>query len=138
MYGINDSGYGAWDAGWDYERMHTFAWGFDDGGVIDPQLAVVQAAREADEAAAHGQEFEPSPEVLDGDERFEVEEYVEEPLPAFYEAFRRRARINTYTVLGPELALDEYPFFTPPPEGFPTTFGPNSVRTRTLASDQGA
>lgn len=101
VYGINDSGYGPWDAGWDYERMHTFAWGFDDTGVIDPQLAVVQAAREADEAAAHGQESEPSPEILDGDERFEVGEYAEEPLPAFYEAFRRRARINTYTVLGP-------------------------------------
>jgi hypothetical protein len=44
--------------------------------------------------------------------------------------------MDTYTVIGPELALDDYPFFTRPLEGYPTTFCPSSVRSRTLAGEQ--
>jgi hypothetical protein len=61
---------------------------------------------------------------------------LREPLPAFFLVFRFDARINTYTVLGPELPLDDYPFFTPAPQNHPTVFGPSSVRTRTLAGER--
>jgi hypothetical protein len=47
VYGVNDAGYGAWDAGWDYERMHTFSWGFGDD-VVDPQLALAQTGKRLD------------------------------------------------------------------------------------------
>ncbi|MEX2646453.1 MAG: ETEC_3214 domain-containing protein [Gaiellaceae bacterium] len=136
IYGINDAGY--MDAPWDYEQMHTFSWGFGANDVIDPQLALAQAAIDADGAEA--QEPDPAHEIIEPEPAYERvqldEEDVEEPLPAFFDAFRRRARINTYTLLGPELALDDYPFYTPPPQGYPTIFGPNSGRTRTLAGEE--
>jgi hypothetical protein len=59
-------------------------------------------------------------------------------LPPWYEDFRRKAHINTYTVLGPELQLENYPFFELPSGGYPTIFGPNDGRTRTLAYQQKA
>lgn len=65
------------------------------------------------------------------------DDYAEEPLPAFYDNFRREARINTYTVIGGELMFDDYPFYTPPPQLYPTTFGVNSGRTRTLLGERG-
>jgi hypothetical protein len=136
VFSINDAGCAAWDAGWT-EEMHTFAWGFSED-VTDAQLLLQQTAIRADYAEAQGQD----PAAIDGagleDEPFGFGEYVEAPLPAFYNAFRQSARINTYTVLGPDLPLDDYPFFTPPPEGYPTIFGPSSVRTRTLAGEQRA
>jgi hypothetical protein len=125
VYGINDAGYGAWTVEMPHQEMTDFWWGFPEEGVVDPQLALMQAALQAD--AGVGDQIE------DGDLD---EEFAEEPLPAFYDAFRRRARINTYTVLGPELPLDDYPFFTPPPQNYPTVFGPSSVRTRTLAGER--
>jgi hypothetical protein len=59
-------------------------------------------------------------------------------LPSWYKDFRRKARINTYTVLGPELELENYPFFKQPSGLYPTIFGPNDGRTRTLAHRQKA
>jgi hypothetical protein len=138
IYSINDAGYGVWRADWDYEQMNTFSWGFADD-MIDPQLALLQAARAADYGGAQSEDGEPATDVEDAakaDEAFEVAEYADKPLPAFYDTFRRGARINTYTVLGPELALEDYPFYTPSPESYPTVFGPSSVRTRTLAGEQ--
>lgn len=52
-----------------------------------------------------------------------------------WQTFRRGARINTYTVLSPELALIDYPFAGDPPNDYPTIFGPNSGRVRTLTRD---
>jgi hypothetical protein len=138
VYSINDAGYGAWHVPWDYERMHDFAWGFGEFPV-SPTLALVEIAARAD-GAGTDTGLEPTQEVVDADpadEPLGAEEYVEEPLPTFYENFRRKARINTYAVIGPDLALDDYAFYTPPPQGYPTTFGPNSGRTRTLAGEHG-
>ena len=55
----------------------------------------------------------------------------ESSTPSWYDAFRRQARINTYTVM--TIALENYPFFTPPPQVFPTNFGPNDGIMRTIA-----
>jgi hypothetical protein len=52
-----------------------------------------------------------------------------------WQPFRRSARINTYTVLSPELALNDYPFAGDPPNDYPTIFGANSGRVRTLTRD---
>jgi len=51
-------------------------------------------------------------------------------IPAWYDAFRKKARMNTYTVM--TLSLEDYPLFTPPPEIYQTSFGPRSVITRTI------
>jgi hypothetical protein len=136
VYSINDAGWGAWDSEIPYEEMSDFSWGFT-GGIFDPKLALDQIALQLDA----GNDEEPEPQPMsesegDEDEFAEILESEAEPLPAFYDAFRRRARFNTYTVIGPELAIDDYPFFTPPPENYPTIFGPNSFRIRTLARDK--
>jgi hypothetical protein len=146
VYGINDAGHGVLQTPWDLENMHTFFWGFANEAVIDPQLALAQASIEADNAEVQQQEPQALEDAINPAERDEPggieaqdtdedteEADEEEPLPPFYDAFRRRARINTYTVIGPELALDDYPFYTPPPDVYPTIFGPNDDRTRTLA-----
>jgi hypothetical protein len=142
VYSINDAGLDR-DTPWDYETMRDFSWGFENDDVLDPQLALVQAAIQADHREAqveevvqaeHGGLGDAEPEELE--EELPVDDEAEEPLPQFFESFRRRARMNTYTVIGPELALDDYPFYTPPPVGYPTTFGPNSGRTRTVAGER--
>ena len=122
--------------------MQTFFWGFEDEAVADPRLAVAQALIEADRAVGDdaSQEELAEDDSRDAEDDWEDEEpplddYVEEPLPPFYDKFRRSARINTYTVIGPGLHLDDYPFYTPQPQGYPTIFGPNSDRTRTLAGE---
>lgn len=147
VYSINDAGYAAWEAGWDFQRMQTFWWGFEDE-IVDPQLRLAQIAIRADQVgellgdeASEATEAEESDEVVESADIEEVgnddetEEPIDEPLPRFYEGFRRQARINTYTVIGPELPLDDYPFLTKPPHVHQTTFGPSSVRTRTLAHE---
>jgi len=138
IYSINDAGYGGFDAGWDLEHMEAFSWGFPDDVMPDSQLARVQPAHGAEDAKAQGLGSSSNDSVADAEPAHEpsFEKHSEEPLPAFYDAFRRNAKINTYTVLGPELALDDYPFFTRLPEDPPTIFGPNSDRTRTLAGQQ--
>ena len=120
---------------WDYEWLHDFAWGFADAPV-SPMLALVEAAAQADaaEAVATHDPVEAAGGEYD-DEASELE-YDEEPLPPHFDAFRRKARINTYAVLGPELSLDDYPFYTPPPQGYPTIFGVNSGRTRPVAGER--
>jgi hypothetical protein len=138
VYSINDAGYGAWDSDVPYDEMANFSWGFT-GGIFDPRLKLDQMALKLD--AANEEEVETQASALeegDGDEFVDMleGETEQEPLPAFYDAFRRRARFNTYTIIGPELALDDYPFFTPPPENYATIFGPNSFRIRTLARDK--
>jgi hypothetical protein len=139
VYSINDAGYGAGNAGWDPEQMNTFSWGLPEDDMPNSQLALMQPAQEAEDAEAQGLRFPSNNTVADAEPTHESsveEEYAEEPLPAFYDAFRRHARIHTYTVLGPELALNDYPFFTRLPQDPPTIFGPNSDRTRTLAGQQ--
>jgi hypothetical protein len=138
VYSINDAGYGGFDAGWDVEHMQAFSWGFPYDDPSDPQLADVQPAHGTEDAGAQGLGFPLNHGVADAEPAKEssVEEHADGPLPSFYEAFRRHARINTYTVLGPELTLDDYPFFTRLPQDPPTIFGPNSDRTRTLAGQQ--
>ncbi len=48
-----------------------------------------------------------------------------------WQAFRHRARINTYTVIAPTMQLEDYP-----PRGdlssYPAIFGPRSDHVRTL------
>ena len=97
------------------------------------ELLLAAAADAADEASddRYSESAVADSKAIDGDD------YVEDPLPAFYDNFRRKARINTYTVIGGELILEDYPFYTPPPELFPTTFGVDSGRTRTLLGERG-
>lgn len=136
VYSINDAGHGAWECNIPFEQMSTFSWGFSEA-VVDPQLRLMGAALAADYEETQAQELAlPRNDVDEGAFDDDYAYTGEQALPRFYEAFRRRARINTYTVIGPELPLDDYPFFTPPPENYPTVFGPSSVRTRTLAGEQ--
>lgn len=55
-----------------------------------------------------------------------------EQLPDWYESFRRKARVNTYTVM--TLSLQDYPVFAPPPKPYTTSFGPSSNITRTIVA----
>jgi hypothetical protein len=103
IYSINDAGYGGFDAGWDLEHMEAFSWGFPDDVMPDSQLARVQPAHGAEDAQAQGLGSSSNDSVADAEPAHEpsFEKHSEEPLPAFYDAFRRNAKINTYTVLGP-------------------------------------
>jgi hypothetical protein len=40
--------------------------------------------------------------------------------------------VNTYTVIGPDLALDDYPGAEGRLDQYPVTFGVNDYRVRTL------
>lgn len=142
VYSINDAGYLAWDAPWDYDVMHDFAWGYEEAAPFDPRPSLLKVASEADAAEAEALAARPDADIADSelavaDSEPIDDDYVDEPLPAFYDNFRRKARINTYTVIGGELMLDDYPFYTPPPQLYPTTFGVNSGRTRTLLGERG-
>jgi hypothetical protein len=66
------------------------------------------------------------------DSNADLPSFSEEAVPLWYEEFRKQARVNTYTVLGPELRLENYPCFAAPPKIHRTLFGPNYVRTRTV------
>lgn len=53
-----------------------------------------------------------------------------EQVPGWHN-FRRKARINTYTVVGPTMLLEDYPPATDL-RNYPVAFGPNSDQVRTL------
>jgi len=142
VYSINDAGAWVWDAGFDDRAMHTFSWGFNEP-VLDPKLALAQAVAEADAAesdhasvraddlqshATPGDKLagEDEPEGIDGGEAREVD------VPAYWGRFRRRSRVNTYTVIGPELALDDYPLARRKLYEPGTIFGVNYHRVRTV------
>lgn len=66
VYSINDAGYASWDAPWDYDSMHDFAWGYDEPGPFDPTVALVEAI-EAD--AAEDEDPRRAPRARAGDPR---------------------------------------------------------------------
>lgn len=136
VYSVNDAGVGtppfpsSWIGG-------GFSWGFAEGTLeaIDPKLALVQTTIAADLAEAEGQSL--SGEELEVEDEQDVEELAFEPeedpsLPMGLVGFRQRARINTYTVIGPELALDDYPLSEGRLDQYPVTFGVTNNRVRTL------
>lgn len=135
VYSINDAG--TWHAPFPSSWIGGFSWGFE-GESIDPKLALTKAIKEADARRDETDATPSEPDVgfadaeEDETELAAFDEVENPPLPAELDAFRRSARINTYTVIGPELALDDYPL----PEGRPdlsgATFGVMSVRVRTL------
>ena len=53
-----------------------------------------------------------------------------EKVPGWRE-FRRKTRMNTYTVIGPTMSIEDYPPRTDLRE-YPASFGPNSNQVRTL------
>lgn len=122
VFSINDAGvYTAGDRLGD-EFMHTFAWGFGDADTsLDPRGQLRQAIAVADAAAGDGE----------GEDDWKPPD--DPPRPERWQAFRRDARPNTYTVIGPALLLDDYPLAGE--EGlarYPTAFGVNSSSVRTL------
>jgi hypothetical protein len=134
VYSVNDAGASSWEHGaWHDEAAHDLSFGYENEDLIDPQLLLQQAAARADLDDADG------PEELDVDEDGEAlpdlegltEEQLAElfpdppPLPAELERFRERARINTWTVIGPGLAFDDYPFAARPNQPYASIFGPN-------------
>jgi hypothetical protein len=56
----------------------------------------------------------------------------EPQLPEELQAFRRQARVNTYTVAGPGFILDDYPGAEGGLSGYPILFGVNLHRVRTI------
>jgi hypothetical protein len=136
VYSINDAGAGAWvgDAQWE-ESMHNFQWGFAQleaaQRAADPKLALQQAAIAADAgqpddfAEMNDDEFEAYLTSLAAQE--------EEPLPANWLRFRHATRPNTYTVISPALALDDYPGGEGKLWTYPIIFGANGHRVQTVA-----
>ena len=114
--------------------MRDFSWGFDEEP-LDPKLALANAAIEADAAAESEHDYDPEAEDALETEEVNGEEYEEPPLPAPWQAFRNRARVNTYTVIGPELALHDYPLRGERLDQYPTAFGVNSHRARTIGTE---
>lgn len=139
VYSINDSGARAWDdeSPWEHE-MYDFAWGFaqlgDGQQPADPKLALQQAAIRAgldqpDEfSEMSDEEFEASLATLAQRE--------DDPLPAQWTAFRRSTRPNTYTIIAPALALDDYPGGGGKLWTYPVVFGASGHRVRTVAGDR--
>lgn len=110
VFSINDAGIWTDEGGFGEEYMHTFSWGFDETEVDIPN--------------AEGEIDLDALETSDGEDP---------PRPRQWQAFRHRARPNTYTVIGPSLAFDDYP--TEGADGlnkYPTAFGVNSGRVRTV------
>ena len=111
------------------------------GRAVDPKLALTQAALVADAGEGEGGTINQQEEFADmSDEEFEeslatLAEEEEEPLPDYWAAFRRRARINTYTVLSPALAIDDYPGGEGQLQTYPIVFGVNGHRVRTVTGD---
>jgi hypothetical protein len=138
VFSINDAGVGV--APFSPEWLSGFSWGFGEEP-LDPKLALVSAAIEADDAGREGGDSlqdDPDKSVEEAKPEEELDLEVEEdpPLPPALEAFRRSAQINTYTVIGPDLSLDDYPLA----EGdrldqYPVIFGVSTYRVRTLGGE---
>jgi hypothetical protein len=126
VYSINDAGAWAWSAPWKTLGF-DFKWGFPG----DPDVAIADGAVEGDAQDEHASED--GEQGSDDEENdLEAENGGDPPLPSKLRAFRRRARINTYTVLSIELAVDDYPGAEGRLDDYPITFGANSGRVRTL------
>jgi hypothetical protein len=134
VFSINDAGVGI--PPFDSDYMRDFSWGFGDDSP-DRRFDIAEAARAPDDAV-------PDPlvegglgaasEVAEQDLYFPIDE--DPPLPPEFETFRRSARINTYTVIGPGLVLEDYPLA----EGdrldlYPVIFGVSSGLVRTLGGE---
>jgi hypothetical protein len=136
VYSVNDAG--AWYAPFPSSWIGGFSWGFasSEDEPVDPKLALTKAIKEADAREAAGQmPPQPDPTAADvdfEDSEFGFEEVEDPPLPPELQTFRRVARINTYTVVGPEFALDDYPLPEDRPNLAAATFGVTSFRVRTL------
>jgi hypothetical protein len=128
VFSINDAGVGI--PPFDTDYMRDFSWGFGD----DPRVQrydTAEAASVSEDDPTVGCGLRSDPEIA---EQFPIDE--DPPLPPAFERFRRSARINTYTVIGPGLALDDYPLA----EGdrldhYPVIFGVSSGRVRTLGGE---
>jgi hypothetical protein len=138
IFGINDAGgYGPWSE----EMRQTYNWSFGVGeGDVDPRLAVLVATAEADAASAVDSTSTESAETegveseddWDALEEALVESMTAQP-PAHWEAFRRKATPNTYTVIGPNFLLGDYPLISNQGlAGFNTRFGVDINLVRTL------
>jgi hypothetical protein len=134
VFSINDAGVGIPPFNPDYKR--DFSWGFGDDS-LDTRFDIAEAIGASDEAVADPPvegELGADSEIAEQDLYLPVDE--DPPLPPEFEAFRRSARINTYTVIGPGLALDDYPLA----EGdrldlYPVIFGVSSGLVRTLGGE---
>lgn len=125
VFSINDAGAWAWEAGFGEQFMHNFSWGFG-AEILDPNLALTQAAIRAD--AADGE-----PSALEAENSDEFTDAPDDPEPpAPWIEFRRGARVNTYTIIGYGLALDDYPLAGDSLDAPPTAFGVNYHRVRTI------
>jgi hypothetical protein len=130
VYSINDAGAWIWTAPFD-AMAPPLAWGTPKAQLAS-ELALIEALGEAEslvpKAAPEITEHEGSIE-FDG---FDIEELAEpSPLPEDLQAFRRRARVNTYTVIGPDFFLDDYPGIHDPHS---VAFGVTSYRIRPSGS----
>jgi hypothetical protein len=115
---------------------YDFAWGFEELP-LDRALALAEtvAIADAESGSAAGVMLRDNEQQDDEDGGGELgmELHDEDPpLPEALGAFRSRARINTYTVIGPDLALDDYPGAEGRLDQYPIIFGANSSRVRTL------
>jgi hypothetical protein len=130
VYSINDAG-AASDAPFD-QMQPDISYGFDSSP-IDAGLALEQAAAQADAAA---DDALPTAGASGNDVEIDVGELAADvedpPLPEALQTFRRRARVNTYTVIAPDLAIDDYPGVEGRLDQYPVTFGVSSYRVRTL------
>jgi hypothetical protein len=127
VYSVNDAGFWAFDAPFNAEDP-DFSWGFE-GDLEDAGLALAEADAAADGAEGGADEAEGQPPVED------VASLEDDQLPENLRLFRRQARVNTYTVIGPALFLDDYPGAEGRIDQYPVIFGANSGRVRTLGRD---
>jgi hypothetical protein len=86
VYSINDAGYGWWTLEMPYQVFGDFGWGFPEEGVIDPQLALHQAAIEADANACDQIEGDDMPEEFP-DEEFAAAELAEGTITGVFHRF---------------------------------------------------
>jgi hypothetical protein len=119
VYSINDAGARAWEAPWS-DATRDLKWGFADlrrePGETTEQFMARAFALGVEERLRAGDD-------QDGQ--------VTEP-PDELQEFRRRSRMNTYTVVGLGLALDDYPGAEGRLDQYPVGFGVNSARVRTV------
>jgi hypothetical protein len=125
IYSVNDAGAWTWQAPFN-AMAPDLRWGFNDASYdVHFALAEAIAASEAAETATEAPgAAEPDPAS-----------YQDPDLPPDLTAFRRAARINTYTVVSPDLFLDDYPGAEGRIDTYPVIFGVNSGRARTLGSE---
>lgn len=132
VFSINDAGAWCWDAGFGDQFMHDFSWGFANE-ILDPDVELDQAVILSDVGESQVGDAGEADSESDDWLCDEGGGFEDRPLPARWVAFRRGARVNTYSVLGPTLSLDDYPLGGAGLNRYPTIFGVNSGRVRTTA-----